>query len=525
MTQSQGRAPAPLAPLSSMDKMILGAGAVLFVALCALFWPFVADDAYIVGRYAANAAAGHGLVYNAGEYVSALTSPLHALLESGIAMLGLDPVATYRLIAPVLVLVGWAAAIRMTGLRGASLVLFTAAALLSPFLALWTVGGLETALLSMLATLLTARLVVMARRGAATPVDFWGVGLLAALMFLTRYDSVLVTGPILLAIVVVSYRRPSMWLAAGGSLALATSWLMFSQLYYGGVFPTSFYLKFASGDRPRIDSLSTLVNFAVLSGLVFLALLARPKARVGSGAARPVLSRAILRGAGISVVLFLLYASQTSGQHMMFGYRMFLPYLMPAALVLTLSVGYVPRALGAVAIVWQAGLAASVYFIGVNIAPLSTLPGLNKAYVEYQFVTPKAYGRFMDMLREDALAMADHWQETGRADRPNVYLRTGGTGYWMPDFYVYEALVSFRVQCGVPMTTMVNAAHYVQQLGISVTGSMAETMGRARPDIADTAPLLFATTIDWMGPVTTGYLYGPEPTPYPLGSSLRASCG
>lgn len=95
----------------------------------------------------------------------------------------------------------------------------------------------------------------------------------------------------------------------------------------------------------------------------------------------------------------------------------------------------------------------------------------------------------------------------------------------MPEFYVYEALVSFRMQCGVPMATMVNAAHYVQQLGISVTGSMAETIGRARPDISDTAPLLFASTIDWMGPVTTGYLYGPEPTPYPLGSSLRANCG
>jgi arabinofuranosyltransferase len=38
------------------------------------------DDSYIYARYVANALAGHGMVYNIGEHVNALTSPLYAYL-------------------------------------------------------------------------------------------------------------------------------------------------------------------------------------------------------------------------------------------------------------------------------------------------------------------------------------------------------------------------------------------------------------------------------------------------------------
>lgn len=191
-----------------LDRATLALGALGFLALCVLFSPFVADDAYIVGRYALNAAAGNGLVYNVGERVTALTSPLHALIEAGIATLGLDPVTGYRLLSPLLVLAGWFVALRETRLRGLGLVLFTALTLFSPFLVLWSVGGLETALLTCLATLFTARLVVVARAGAATAGDLVRLGVLAALMFLTRYDSVVVSVPILLAVALVEYCRP-----------------------------------------------------------------------------------------------------------------------------------------------------------------------------------------------------------------------------------------------------------------------------------------------------------------------------
>ncbi len=502
------------------DRAIIAGSAAVFLTLCALFWPFVADDAYIVGRYAQNAAAGNGLVYNLGEQVSALTSPLHALLETGLALFGLDPVMGYRLLAPVLVLAGWFVAIRETGLRGSALVLFTAASLFSPFLALWTIGGLETALLACLATLFVSRLIVLKRAGAAGTRDFLWLGLLAALMFLTRHDSALVTAPILLAILVVEYRRPALWVGAALCAAVASSWLLFAASYYGDIFPTSYYLKFALGGRAPIDSVSALLNFAVVSGLVLLALLARP----ASPNRNAPLSKAILRGAAFSLVLFLLYASRASGQHMMFGFRLFVPYLMGAALVLSLALANPRPTLSVLIVGWQAFMVALVTFFGVNPAPLARLPGLDRAYTEYQYVTPATYGLFMDMLRADAEAIAAHWRETGGSGQPSIYLRTGGTGYWLPEFYVYEALVSYRHGCGVQMGKSILAAHYMQQLGFSRAGTVVEDMGRTRTDVADDAALLFATELDWMGPQVTGYLFGPDPIPLPLGTRIGAGC-
>ncbi len=503
-----------------MDRAVIAGSAIVFLSLCALFWPFVADDAYIVGRYAQNAAAGHGLVYNVGEQVSALTSPLHALLEAALAYCGLDPVAAYRIIAPGLVLAGWLAAIRETGLRGPALLVFTTLSLFSPFLALWTVGGLETPILAFLCTLFVSRLVVMSRNGAAETRDFILLGVLGALMFLTRHDSILVTTPILLAIVLVEYRRPALWVAAALSIALASAWLLFSALYYGDIFPTSYYLKFALGGRPPIDSLSALLNFVLLSGLIAVIFFARAPA-LGD---RPPLSRALLRGAAFSAVLFLLYASRASGQHMMFGYRLFVPYLMGAALVLSLSLGNAPRVLPVLMVGWQTVIIAVVTFAGTNPAPLTRLPFLNAAYAEYEFITPATFGRHMAILQNDASAIAAHWAANGNSQRPTIYLRSGGTGYFLPEFYVYEALVSYRHGCGVSMRESVLAANYMQQLGFSKSGTFVQDTGRSRPDIADDAPLLFATTMDWMGQHVTGYLFGPDPTPLHLGARIGSGC-
>ncbi|SHE49280.1 4-amino-4-deoxy-L-arabinose transferase [Litoreibacter ascidiaceicola] len=506
--------------ISDMNSAFIIGSALTFLALCALFWGFTADDAYIVGRYAKNAAAGHGLVYNLGEYVTALTSPLHGLLETGLALLGLDPVTSYRLIAPFVVLAGWFVALRQTGIQGQALVVFTVVGLLSPFLALWTVGGLETPLLACFTTLLVSKLIVVNRAGVVSGRDFAILGLLAGLMFLTRFDSVLVSVPVLLAVLITQYRRPVIWAGAAFSLALAVSWLVFSWAYYGDIFPTSYYVKLAVGGRPPIDSLSALLNFVVLSGLLVLVFFVRS----GDVEKRTPLSKAILRGAAISAVLLLLYASRSSGQHMMFGYRLFMPYLMAAGLVLSLSLRKERPMLTAGLVGGQATMIGIVTFWGVNPAPLARLPLLDRAYAEYEFITPKTYGLFMDMLKADAQDIAAHWQETGRDVQPRIYLRTGGTGYWLPEFYVFEALVSYRHGCGVQTEGSILGAHYMQQLGFSKMGTYVEDRGHARDDVAHDAPLMFSTTLEWMGPQVTGYLYGPEPTPLELSTTIGGGC-
>ncbi|PPB79748.1 hypothetical protein LV82_02539 [Albidovulum inexpectatum] len=503
-----------------MAGIFLGA-AVAFLVLCAAFWPFVADDAFIVGRYALNAANGHGLVYNIGERVSALTSPLHALIESAVAIFTSDPVHVYRLAAPLVVLAGWLVAIRHTGLRGHALWTFTLLSLFSPFLILWTVGGLETPLLTCLATIFVARLTVIVRRGRAFDADFLWLGALAAAMFLTRHDSAVVTAPILLAITFAEYRRPSLWRAAILAAVIAGSWLAFAAIYYGDIFPTSFYLKLALGGRAPIDSISALVNFVALSGLLVAAL----AVRLPRIAERPAISRAILRGGAVATILFLVYASRASGQHMMFGYRLFVPWLMPAALVLSQAIARPRAAMTTVFAIWQIVMLGVVYFIGVNPAPLRALPGLNHAFAEYEYIRPRMFLEWSEMLKHQAADITQHWEDLNRTETPKIYLRSGGMGYWLPDFYVFETLVSYRHDCGEPARAMIRASHYAQQLGFSMTGTMVEQIARERADIPDDAPLLFATTIEWMGrPEVTGYLFGPEPVEISLGDTVNAKC-
>ncbi|WP_298495580.1 hypothetical protein [uncultured Maritimibacter sp.] len=497
--------------------------ALAFVGLCYAFSGFVADDAFIVGRYAMNAAQGLGLVYNPGERVSALTSPLHALIETALAALGLDPVGAYRVLAPVMVLAGWAAVVRLLVCDGKGIrdvILFTIVGLASPFLILWTVGGLETPLLAMLATLFAVTVVRAGQRGAASEPALLALAVLGGLMFITRYDSLLVTGPVLVVFLVREARRAATWLAVALALAIAGGWLIFAQVYYGDIFPTSFYVKFAIGTRPRIDSLSSLLNFLLLSGLVLLVFRLRP----GPLSARPALARALLRAGFVSGVLFLLYAARSAGEHMMFGYRMFLPYLMPLALLVVLGLPEVTRRLTAIAALWQAGLIATVLFVGINLAPLTRLPGLDRAYAEYEFVTPRTYGIFMDMLTEDAKRINDHWDASGTGGQPRIYLRTGGTGYWIPDFYVYETLVSYRKNCGLNERSMIEASHYVQGLGFSASAEKVEAVARERADIGAGAEWLFPTTIDWMGPMETGYFFGSRPETFDLGDDVQGNC-
>ncbi|MBN1811534.1 MAG: hypothetical protein JXA14_06845, partial [Anaerolineae bacterium] len=54
----------------------------VFLVELILFFGFTADDAFIVARYAENLVRLGELVFNAGERVSALTSPLHAFINA-----------------------------------------------------------------------------------------------------------------------------------------------------------------------------------------------------------------------------------------------------------------------------------------------------------------------------------------------------------------------------------------------------------------------------------------------------------
>ena len=59
---------------------------------------FTYDDAYISFRYAANLVAGHGLVYNPGEFIEGYTNFLWTLLIAAGMQIGVGPHITSKVV-------------------------------------------------------------------------------------------------------------------------------------------------------------------------------------------------------------------------------------------------------------------------------------------------------------------------------------------------------------------------------------------------------------------------------------------
>src|SRR5262245_35741540 len=127
-----------------------------FGVLATRFYEHTVDDAFISYRYARNLAAGHGLVYNPGERVEGYTNFLWTVLISGALRLGWDAEFAGRALG-VLSSLGLLATIlwyvAKTVESPAALWVAPVFLAISPGLAVWATGGLETPLFALLVTL------------------------------------------------------------------------------------------------------------------------------------------------------------------------------------------------------------------------------------------------------------------------------------------------------------------------------------------------------------------------------------
>jgi hypothetical protein len=76
--------PLPVRPGTRAARVLLAITAVLVLYETAAQWKVDQDDAFIIYRYARNLAGGVGFVYNAGEHVLGVTSPLYTLVLAGL---------------------------------------------------------------------------------------------------------------------------------------------------------------------------------------------------------------------------------------------------------------------------------------------------------------------------------------------------------------------------------------------------------------------------------------------------------
>jgi arabinofuranosyltransferase len=301
---------------------------VFLVVLVRTAW--ISDDALITLRTVLNVTNGFGLTFNIAERVQTFTHPLW------LGLLTLVYVFTRNIYYGTFMLsMACSAAAFWLAIRNASTPMQS---LLVAIVLLWSrafvdfsTSGLENPLSYVLLALFAGLFVDEQREPRTRLTGLW---LLAALLYLTRPDEVLLVLPMLIVACWRVKRIGTIAVSALVGLLPAVAWTVFAVVYYGFPFPNTAYAKLATGisgaelrsqgslyllDSIDRDPLTmTTIAFAIL-----LALVARPQRRDAAdsvdgasarGADTHVLTAARALSAGL--LLYLVYVVSVGGDFM-----------------------------------------------------------------------------------------------------------------------------------------------------------------------------------------------------------------
>jgi arabinofuranosyltransferase len=332
--------------------------ALAFGAGCLRAWQlgWICDDAFISLRYAQNLVAGHGLVFNPGEYVEGYTNLSWTLLLAGALALGLRDLASAEALGlvcyAVLALLCFDHARRHARASGRLPLPLAGIAVLSmDDFHVWATGGLETGLFTLLAA---AALLQLERR--ERPRRGLEAGLLFAAVALTRPDGALLGAVGAASELARAPRSRAAWMSTAlvaAPLALTlVLWGAWKVHYYGELFPTAFYSKSALGAWWSQGGLYLALflkkNWAL--GIAAVAAIAGLMLALRNGARASVEIATLLAGA----LVFALYVVRVGGDFM-FARRL-LPAVPLVLLALEKSLSLISRerirfaALGALAV-------------------------------------------------------------------------------------------------------------------------------------------------------------------------------
>jgi len=416
------------------------------------YFTFTAEDAYITYRYAENWVTNGSLVYNEGEPINAMTSPLHAVLSAALFFVTGNTVLSNKLIALLLLLLSallvWYRYTAELHLQVLALILLFPSCVL-----LWTLGGLETPILLFLATIT----VILINRPPSVSrsllcIIFFGAGL----AFLTRYDSILFFLPITLYVALKARSIGDVVIALAGAAILPLAWLFISLYYYGDLLPTSFYVKTPNGNWQGlifngiyIVSYLLYVGIIPVVALVFVMLV--PRYKTINTLYEHFKSSWWLY---VGLVLELLYGLTMATHHMMFSFRFFVPYI-PSAVILGVDLlrraseaGGVDLAMGKPAYLYTGFLLCLTFFQLYQTAYTynHSVNGIS-LIGEYRALGIRDYVRFIQLLKQEAIDIESHWEEIhgDGSRRPRIITFAAGMlPYTYRESYIYEQLVSYR---------------------------------------------------------------------------------
>lgn len=250
---------------------------LLAIVVRVLAGPRVIDDAYIIFRYAQNLLAGQGLVFNPGEPVFGITTPLFAGLLAALGALSGGPAAPFPELALGVNALADAGTCWLLIALGRRLDRPTAGILaalvwaVAPMSVTFAIGGMET---SVFILLMTATLYFHSSR---RPV---AAAFTAGLSLVTRPDALILIALLVFERIREAWRRrqfgaryPSVGVneVAAFIIPVAT-WAIFASIAYGSPIPQSIVAKTAAYHLPaEAGFVRLLQHFATpfLEDLVF----------------------------------------------------------------------------------------------------------------------------------------------------------------------------------------------------------------------------------------------------------------
>lgn len=406
---------------------VLGVGVGLFVLNLWRNRFFLHDDAFISLKYAQNLVAHGELSWNLGDHVEGYTNFLYVLLTAGLIRLGVDPVVALHVLNGLAVILLICAVYH--GARHlfpddvALQALAVTLALGNVALAVWVYGGLEAPLAA--AFVGWGAAFIVAGLSGDRPRSYAAAGICLALAVLTRPDGVIIVAAAAIAVFLAAEaswraRFIAALLVGGMPFVAFMIHLAWRVGYYGDVVPNTFHAKVGLdlwhrlGKVPEYLAQSALLYMPVIICAVVASAVALWKGH---------LTRAwvVLFAICISFAAYIIWSG---GDHMAAA-RVFLPALVPAALLCVAALGTLPSlwrfgvSLGLIGLLCLGNLNARSFrmdwaaFNGTIVGryindswPAGSLVGLNTAGSTPYFGSAH---RYIDMLglNDRSIAMRD----------------------------------------------------------------------------------------------------------------------
>jgi arabinofuranosyltransferase len=287
--------------------LVLVTGVVFALLVGKTAW--LADDALITLRVAANWLQGFGPVWNTGERVQVYTHPLWLLVLTAAGGVTQEFYFTTLALSLALAVATFVLVVGRIAVDPVSAAFGAALLLLSKGFVDYSTSGLENVLTHLLLAVFLALYVAAPRTLRRA---FW-LAVVAALGSVNRLDTLLLYAPAL-AYTLFTLRgaRLRALLALAAGFAPLLLWELFALVYYGFPFPNTYYAKLNTGIPPVEMVQQGLLYLLHSFGLEPLTVVT-----LGAGIAIPWLRRDWrLAAVAAGILLYLLYVVRIGGDFM-----------------------------------------------------------------------------------------------------------------------------------------------------------------------------------------------------------------